>query len=348
MYNEIFIKNLSTLGETILDHINGVNRNLLLNRAVGNAIWENIFFTQYMQHEALRAIANNFLKEELLREWCKPVLNKGTIGLDSGSDISVGVIMAGNIPLVGFHDLLSVLAVGYKVVVKRSSKDSFLVEALVDILGRINKYWINRIEFVTQLSSNLDMIIASGRHETMEVIRDSYGSIPLLLRGNKFSVAVIKGDENDDSLRRLGRDMFLYFGFGCRSVSTLLFPLGYDFRKIVNILKAYIEITEVADYRAAYRYAKAQAMMDGELFIDGDFYIMKRIESMPPAQAVIGVEYYRDKEDVDNFILNHKDNLQCVVNYNFNGSFVEFGNTQKPALDEYADGINTIDALLKI
>jgi len=355
MYNEIFIKDFSTLGEVISEHIEDANHNSLLDKAIEDSARENPFFTRYMQIEALRAISHNFIEEGMLREWLaleRRVLDNMVTGVSAGCPEraddyckNVGIITAGNIPLVGFHDFLCVLAVGYRAIVKPSSKDRYLIVALAEILIGINSYWKDRIEFVAKLPEDIDMVIASGRSETMEMIKESYRVVPLLLRGSRFSVAVIRSDEDDDSLRRLGRDIFLYFGFGCRNVSLLLAPENYDFEKIANLIGSYRELTDISDYRAAYRYAKAQAIMGRERFIDGGFYILKEEETLPPPLAVIGIKYYRNSADIEQFIELNEGRLQCIVNYKNRGRVIGFGETQQPLLNDYADGVDTIGVI---
>ena len=348
MCNEIFIKDFSALGRTISEHISGKSHNSLLDRAIKSSAAENSLFTPYMQSEVLKAIAHNFLREEAIREWLAGYETENCSGSTDVRYKSVGIIMAGNIPLVGFHDLLCVLAIDCRAIVKPSSKDRHLIVVLTEILTDINGYWRSRIEFVNRLPGDVAMIIASGRSETMEMIKESYRGTPLLLRGSRFSIAVIKGDEDDDSLRKLGRDIFLYFGFGCRSVSLLLAPENYDFRRIADLFGIYSELTDITDYRATYRYAKAQAMMERERFIDGGFYILKEVETLPPPPAVIGVRYYRDNADIEQFIESNEDRLQCIVNYKSRGQIINFGETQQPLLNDYADGVDTIKILLEI
>jgi Acyl-CoA reductase (LuxC). len=366
MYNEIFIKDFSVLGRVISEHISGKEHNDLLDRAIRSSATGNDFLTPYMQTEALKAIVRNFLKEELLREWLagygtrdevgnrerkrrEKQYEQGSVANDLGPADEgykrVGIIMAGNIPLVGFHDLLCVLSVGYKAIVKLSSKDRHLTVAIVGILSDINSYWNNRIEFTEELSEDVAAIIASGRSETMEMIKENYRGTPHLLRGSRFSAAVIRGSEDAEALRKLGLDMFLYFGLGCRSVSVLLLPEGYNVERIAASLGECSEVVDIADYRAAYLYAKAQAIMEREWFIDGGFYILKEVESLPPPPAVIGVKYYSDNADIEQFIKMNEGNLQCVVNYPDRGVIVEFGEAQQPSIDQYADGVDTVEWL---
>jgi len=347
MYNEIFIKDLSALGRVISEHLNGIDHNHLLDRAIEKSESENPLFTRYMQAEALRAIVANFLKEDLLKEWLAVY--------ERDSDICeeeirrVGIIMAGNIPLAGFHDLISVLAAGGRAEVKPSSKDRYLIVALMEILMNINSFWRDKVFFVDKPDVGVDMVIASGRSETMERVKNGFMGTPALLRGSRFSIAVINGDEDEKTLAKLGRDIFLYFGLGCRSVSTLLVPEGYDLTGIVKSLSCCSGITDIADYRAAYRYAKAQMLMEKNWFVDGGFYIFKAAEQLPPPLAVVGIWFYGDSADIERFIELHEDRLQCVVNYRSHRrgeEGVRPGEAQQPSLNEYADGVDTVKWLL--
>ena len=353
MYREIFIKDFSLLGKVISEHITGVNHNSMLATAIERSESDNRLFTQYMQIEAMRAISVKFLDENLLRMWLEDydlsahvTAKSHTVG-DAKIRCSVGIIMAGNIPLAGFHDLISVLATGGRAIVKPSSKDRYLIRAFVKSLTEINDFWGDRILFVDKLiPTEIDKVIASGRSETMERLKTDFGDIPMLLRGSRFSAAVVRGNEDAETLRKLGADIFLYFGLGCRSVSALLVPEGYDFTGFVRALKEYSSVTDVEDYRAAYRYARAQAIMDGGWFEDGGFYILKKEKSLPPQLAVIAVESYKSNADIEHFLKLNSHKMQCMLNYNFNGCSIEFGGAQLPALGEYADGIDTIEWLL--
>ena len=351
MYREIFIKDFSTLGRVISEHIDGVYYNSLLDTAIERSESDNCFFSRYMQVEALRAIAVNFLNEDLLRKWLADydISSVGTTEKNSEWSVrNVGIIMAGNIPLAGFHDLMSVLAAGCRAVVKPSSKDSRLIKAVAGILTEINGFWRNKILFVDRLSSGcIERLIASGRSETMERVKAEFGDIPMLLRGSRFSVAVIKGDEDADSLRKLGADIFLYFGLGCRSVSVLLVPEGYDFAVLTESLKGYFGITDTEDYRAVYKYAKVQAIMERAWFVDGVFFIFRNELPLPPPLAVVAIEYYKSNTDIEQFVGLNGHRLQCILNYEFNGRNIKFGNAQLPGVDEYADGVDTIEWLFR-
>ena len=351
MHREIFIKDFSTLGRIILKYVEGENHNSLLDTAIERSELDNRFFTRYMQVEALKAIAVRFLNEDLLRKWLAvyDFSSVATMEKNSAEGVPrVGIIMAGNIPLAGFHDLMSVLATGCMAVVKSSSKDGRLIKALVGILMGTDDYWRDKILFVDKLSvGSIDKLMASGRSETMERVKAEFGDIPMLLRGSRFSAAVIKGDEDAGTLRRLGADIFLYFGLGCRSVSVLLVPEGYDFAALTESLKGYSEITDTEDYRAAYRYAKVQALMEETWFADGGFFILKNEISLPPPLAVVAIEYYKSNADIEQFIGLNGHRLQCVLNYELNGRNIKFGNAQLPGVGEYADGVDTIEWLFR-
>ena len=342
MYRQNFTKDFSTLGSRIDAYISRYAGNLLLDRAIQVSQESNRYFTAYMQREALRAISCGYLKEELLSAWLSPYTGEIT-----EREQWVGVIMAGNIPLVGFYDFLSVLGAGYKAMVKLSSKDYSLLPALVNILTEINRYWRGRVEFVQDLPDSVSMVIAAGHDETMAAVRRRYAHIPALLRGGRSSVAVIRGDETDDNLRGLARDVFLYFGLGCRSVSALLVPEGYDFGKMSRLFSEMREVVDTDDFRSVYRYQRVQSLMDKRWFIDGGFFLLREEDRLPPPVSVIGVHFYKDIPAVDNCIDKWESLLQCVVNYPFRGSFTQFGHSQRPGIEEYPDGVDNIAFILR-
>ena len=342
MYTEVFIKDFSELGRVLDSYLNDRKQISCIEEALKHSFESNPFFTRSMQISALKAISTSFLEDRALRGW----IDRYRVEI-SEQDIEILIVMAGNIPLVGFHDLLTVLASGRIAVVKLSSKDNFLIPALCEILYNINSYWKNRIRFRKDADNTPKLVIATGSDETAEFFKARYPGIPSVIRGAKSSVAVLKGDEDGILLDKLANDIFLYFGLGCRSVSTILTPESYDLKKLAGYLSRFYTLTQCEIYRDAYRYQKAISLVSGEWFLDGGFFIFKKNCTLPPPPGVVGIVEYNDENEVGNFIATNIKSLQCIVNFNYQNRFQPIGTTQLPALSDYADGVNTLEFILK-
>ena len=340
MYKEIFIKNFSTLGRSVENALQSAYNNTLLDRAFEDSLRLNPLFTINMQHEALKIICKKFLNINCLHNWLTPYKE-----LLFERESTVGIVMAGNLPLVGFHDFLVTMASGSRAQIKLSGKDR-LLPALFEMLCEINPYWRARVAFTEHLPENIDLLIATGGEEASKFFKSEYDEIPKIVRSSRSSIAILKGDETIDELRRLSDDIFLYYGMGCRSVSTLLVPFGYTFELLIEAFKNKENAITSEDYLSAYRYQKALAAMNKSGYSDGGFYILREHSSFPPPMGVLNVLTYRNVDQINEFIDSNKLHLQCVVNRKFNNSNIEFGEAQYPSLDEYADGVNSLEFLL--
>lgn len=337
MYKEVFVRDFSTVGTTVSDFLSGLTNNDLLNSAFEKSASMNPLFTLEMQSEALRAICLRFLKKECLDNWLVPYCTR----LKERTS-RVGVIMAGNLPLVGFHDFLTVMASGCRAEIKLSGKDSFLLPAIFEILCEINPYWRERVIFSTKLPENIDLLIATGSEESAGIFESSYKNIRKIIRGSRSSIAVLRGDETREELIGLSCDIFLYFGMGCRSVSTLLVPAGYKFEGLMEAFSLRAGSMDNEDYMSAYRYQKAIARMADAWYLDGGYYILREHQDFPPPISVINVHSYIRDEQVEEFVESNKLHLQCVICRDK----IMFGEAQYPAIDEYADGVNSLDFIL--
>lgn len=341
MYKEVFIKDFSALGESIENSMLDMSGNSLLNRAFDDSFKFNPLFTINMQREALRAVCNKFLNINCLKKWLLPYQEK-----ISQRDKTVGIVMAGNLPLVGFHDMLTAMASGCRTKIKLSAKDRCLIPALFEMLCEIDPFWRGRVSFSETLPKDIDLLIATGGEQTFVLMETLYRLIPKITRSSRSSIAVLNGDETMDELQNLATDIFLYYGMGCRSVSTLLLPDGYSFEPLMEALETKKASISSVDYMAAYRYQKAVVEMQNAWYLDGGFYIIKTISDFPPPMGVINVLFYRSTDQINTFINTNINKLQCVVNKKFGNTNSDFGQTQYPSIDEYADGINSLEFIL--
>ncbi len=342
MYRELFIKDFSALGELLNNFAYGKNDLQLLSDAIENSSNENHLFSREMQINSLKTISQLYLSKSELEEWT--VEYESQI-LESKSVVSI--IMAGNIPLVGFHDFLTTLASGRKAEIKLSSKDRYLLPAIVNILCEINIYWRSRVEFCNYAGDNPTIVIATGGDDSASHFAQIFTNVPSIIRGSRSSVAVLSGKESNNDIRLLSDDMFLYYGRGCRSVSTIMLPVGSNINELAKRINRFSPYSGDIIFKDSYRYQKAISVVAGEWYVDGEFFIFKNATTIPPPMGVIGVVWYSEVSDIDEFLGSNSKSLQCVVNYCTSEGMIMFGEAQRPSLIDYADGINCLEFIIK-
>ena len=293
---------------------------------------ENAWFTIEFVEIAVNNIAKSFLKEDLLIDWA----NKYEVKNIPIAQKNIGVVMAGNIPLVGFHDFLCVFISGYKQTIKPSSKDSILIKHLVAKLTEYN----GTVETLVQFAENLkgcDAYIATGSNNSSRYFDYYFGKYPNIIRKNRTSVAVLTGKETEEHLALLSDDIQMYFGLGCRNVTKLYVPVGYDFQMLLDTLKKYGYYFEFHKYKHNYDYQLALQMMGRKYYMTNDSIILVEEPSVFSPVSQVNYEFYSDKESLLKD-LTVNESIQCIVGE----GFVEFGAAQKPSLTDYADGIDTM------
>ena len=257
--------------------------------------------------------------------------------------------MAGNIPLVGFHDFLCVLISGNKFLGKLSQNDPYLLPALSQILIEIDNRYQDYISFTTDRISGFDAVIATGSNNTARYFEYYFGKYPNIIRKNRNSIAVLSGNETKEELALLAEDMFLYFGLGCRNVSKIFVPTGYNFFLLTEACKQFAGFLNNNKFRNNYDYYKTIFLMNNQAFIDGGFYLLQENQLLHNPVSVFHYEYYPDRSHFIDFITENKENLQCIVaNIPDLPEAIPFGSAQKPGLGDYADNIDTIEFLLKL
>lgn len=316
-------------------------------QAVETAGRENEWFTPRQIDTAVRALRNDLLRPERLREWL------GRYALPAeGRGRCVGIVMAGNLPLVGFADLAAAVALGYRIRVKPSSKDRALMEYVIRILQQAGCS-VELIDTLPTSADDWDGLIATGSDSTRDYFARQFADMPVLLRGSRQSVAVLTGRESDRDIDGLAEDMFLYWGLGCRSVVRLFVPQGYDVRRLADRLS--VRRPEAhPKYDSAFRYARAVAAMNGVRTVEGDFFLLRRLDMAigpiaPNVAEAFWSEYGSEKEVIA-WLEQHADAVQCAAG-EVPGGFprkVRLGETQHPGWRDYADGIDTVDFLLSL
>lgn len=301
----------------------------------------NRWFTPEQVYFALKQWADA-LTQQNLDKWL------GAYNLDAIQPKTVGLILAGNIPLVGFHDFLSVIITGHRVLVKTSSNDQhllpFLAKYLITVVPEMKDY----ITFTEGKLEGFDAVIATGSNNTSRYFEYYFKDKPAIIRKNRNSVAVLDGTETHEELVELGEDIFRYFGLGCRNVSKLFVPKGYDFKAFFEAMYEYRDIIHYEKYANNYDYNKAVFLMSNFQLLDNGFLTIKEDTGYASPISSIFYEYYDDKQAVKQRLDAEHEQIQCIVSKDARLSTITFGQTQKPQLWDYADNVDTIAFLAKI
>ncbi|HLS12037.1 MAG TPA: acyl-CoA reductase [Flavobacteriaceae bacterium] len=262
---------------------------------------------------------------------------------------TVAVVMAGNIPMVGFHDFLSILLAGHKAHVKLSSNDNKLLPFLTEFLISKDPSLKESITFTDGQIENYDAVIATGSDNTARYFDYYFRNKPNIIRRNRNAVAVLTGEESKEELELLADDVFRYYGLGCRNVSKLFVPKGYDFTNFFQAMYRWKDIVQEVKYMNNYDYNKAVYLMSnhktGDL-LDNDFLLLKNDEGFSSPIGVLFYTYYDSLSEVEQFLIEQEDKIQCVVSQEkLSLNIVGFGQTQSPGLTDYADNVDTIKFL---
>jgi hypothetical protein len=284
---------------------------------------------------------SNLLTESNISQWLN---NYNFNNIESKK---VAIIMAGNIPLVGFHDFMSVLVSGHQVLVKQSSNDKHLLPYLAKYLKYITPELKDNIEFTEDKLTDFDAVIATGSNNTARYFEYYFKGKPSIIRKNRNSVAVLTGNETEDELKALSEDVFRYYGLGCRNVSKLFVPKNYNFESFFKAMYDWHPIINQAKYANNYDYNKAVYLMSEFNMLENGFLMIKEDESYASPIATLFYQYYESVQQLKEKLEQDKDKIQCIVSNGFIDTEIKFGQTQNPQLWDYADGIDTIAFLLK-
>lgn len=325
------IQGLSKLADYILGFPNE------LKEKMTEAYYKNNWFTIENQEIMLKAIANNYLQKEKLEEWTSNYEFKNE------HPKKIGLVMAGNIPLVGFHDLLCVWVSGNIGMVKLSSKDEVLLPLLVQHLEMLSSSFIGKTIFVERLN-DADAIIATGSNNSARYFEYYFKDKPHIIRASRSSIAVLNGNENGDEILALGKDIFRYFGLGCRNVSKLYLPQEFDPTTIFKVLEFYSEIIQHNKYKNNFDYNYTILLMNKTPHFANEFLILQEKKQIASRVATVHYEFYNSEKDLQEKLLFSENEIQCIVGKNF----IPFGKSQEPSLNEYADNIDTMNFLSRL
>ena len=261
---------------------------------------------------------------------------------------TVAIIMAGNIPLVGFHDFLCVLLSGHSVLVKQSSNDKHLLPFLAKYLEVVEPNFKGKIKFTEEKLDKFDAVIATGSDNTARYFEYYFKNKPSIIRKNRNSVAVLTGNETKNQLEALSDDIFRYYGLGCRNVSKFFIPKDYNFDAFFNAVYKWNTIINESKYANNYDYNKAVYLMSEFEMLENGFLMIKQDESYASPIATLFYEHYENISELQQKLNAEKDKIQCVVADGFNENEIPFGETQNPQLSDYADNVDTVAFLIKI
>ncbi len=305
-----------------------------LNQAIHKTYYENNWLTAESYWLAINHW-KSMLKLENLEAFSAPY----SFATDPRK---IGLIMAGNIPMVGFHDLLCTLLSGHIAVVKPSSDDKYVMLYIVDFL--VMNGLVDRIQIVERMDA-IDAVIATGSNNSFRYFQYYFKHIPNLLRKNRKSIAILNGSESDEDLQNLADDVFKHYGLGCRNVSFIYLPKTMEITRVLDHFMTYKELANHNKYANNYTYHRAILLMNGEQHLDTGFVLPKERLDINAPLACIHYAFYDSLEEVDDFIQNNTDEIQCVVGNYYHPSIVPFGKSQSPDIQDFADNIDTLKFL---
>ena len=267
---------------------------------------------------------------------------------ESSQPKKIGLILAGNIPLVGLHDLLSVLISGHIAAIKLSSQDSVLIRFVINELKSIENQFEEQIQIVEQLK-DAEAVIATGSDNTARYFKYYFGQKLHIIRQNRTSIAILRGNESSKELKALGTDIFSYYGLGCRNVSKVFIPKGYDLKQLVDGLMSYEDIIDHHKFRNNYDYNKSIYLVNGEPHLDSGFFLMRETEDLVSPISVLYYEHFDSEAQLALKLSTIKDKIQCMVSKGSRyANTLVLGTAQKPELWDYADGVDTLEFLKSI
>jgi hypothetical protein len=333
-FNPNGVKNpeLSELNEEFYDSFEQ-----LINRHIHFNGWFSKEFIQLAISELSEG-----LKKENLQSWLKDY---------SYNDVTskkIFVIMASNLPLVEFHDFISVLLTGHVFYGKCSDQNKHMLPFLSKILIKIDSSFSDRVFFVDAPFKDFDAVIATGSNNSARYFEYYFKNKPSIIRKNRTSLAVLNEDSSKEDFKNLGKDITYYFGRGCRSITKIFLPKGTEINEVFEGLFDYQQIINNNKYGNNYDYHRAVMLMNQEQFLDNGFLLLKENSSIHTPVSVVHYEYYSDQESLKKELDSLSSEIQCIVSNTTEFSSIPLGHSQKPKWNDYADGVDTIDFLLNL
>lgn len=348
---EHLIRGFSDFGTYLSQQINFIKNDSAANprESENSGRWKTLIEAVYSQNrwftkdQVLHALNHwgKVLREEELEAWLSPYSRTAS------NPSTIALILAGNIPLVGFHDLLCVLISGYRAIVKYPSNDSLLLPFMFQEITRFIPELADRVIFTDQKLPAFDGVIATGSNNTSRYFEYYFSAKPHIIRKNRNSIAVLSGKENHLQLAGLAEDVFRYFGMGCRSVSKIFVPEDFNFDRLFEAFYAHRGIINHQKYANNYDYNKAVYLMSGAPMLDNGFLLLKEDGGMGSPIGTLFYEKYGEFNDAKKRILSNQNQIQCIVGSPELENSIPFGSSQTPGLGVYADNVDTLKFLFE-
>ncbi len=308
--------------------------------AITSAKINNGWFEEKQVRRALHALSS-WLKPEVLRGWSSAYKW-------NNRPKKVAVIMAGNIPLVGFHDYVCVLISGHHLLVKLSSDDKVLLPLITKMLCCINPKFDEVVLFTESIIKDFDAVIATGSNNTSRYFNYYFSMHPNIIRKNRNSVAILTGNETKEELESLGNDVFAYYGLGCRNISKLYVPKAYNFDLLFEAFYKYKDVLDNKKYANNFDYYRALFLMGGNQMLENGFLLLREDTALSSPISMLHYEYYDGLEELSEHLWTISSQIQCLVStLELENSF-DLGKAQSPAIDDYADGVDTMKFLMNL
>lgn len=337
----LFVK----LGRFFSDYINNNLESLEKNKfdkAINESILHNSFFSKKNILKSLLSWSNVLTKKSI-DDFLSNYLIK-----NKKREKKIAIIMAGNIPLVGFHDFFCVIISGNFAVIKLSSKDSHLFKFILSFLVKENPDFDTKFDVVESKLEIFDAVIATGNNISANQFELYFKKYPKIIRKNRHSIAILNGNETKKEIELLANDIFYYYGLGCRNVSKIFIPNNYNLDILFKSFVLWNEVINKNSYANNYNYYRAIYLLNKEVFFDNGFVLLKESEKIGSPVGTIYFEYYKSDNQIKEMIKKNNEKIQCIVSNNNYPKTIKFGETQMPNLNDFADDIDTFNFLLKL
>ena len=337
----LFVK----LGRFFSDYINNNLESLERNKfdkAINESILHNSFFSKKNILKSLLSWSNVLTKKSI-----DNFLSNYLIKIKK-REKKVAIIMAGNIPLVGFHDFFCVILSGNFAIIKLSSKDSHLFKFILRFLVKENPDFSTKFDVVENKLQIFDAVIATGNNISANQFELYFKKYPKIIRRNRHSIAILNGNETKNEIELLANDIFYYYGLGCRNISKIFIPNNYNLDILFKSFVLWNEVINKNSYANNYNYYRAIYLLNKEVFFDNGFVLLKESEKIGSPVGTIYFEYYKSDNQIKEMIKKNNQKIQCIVSNNNYPKTIKFGETQMPNLNDFADDIDTFNFLLKL
>ena len=337
----LFVK----LGRFFSDYINNNLESLERNKfdkAINESILHNSFFSKKNILKSLLSWSNVLTKKSI-----DNFLSNYLIKIKK-REKKIAIIMAGNIPLVGFHDFFCVIISGNFAIIKLSSKDSHLFKFILSFLVKENPDFSTKFDIVENKLQIFDAVIATGNNISANQFELYFKKYPKIIRKNRHSIAILNGNETKKEIELLANDIFYYYGLGCRNVSKIFIPNNYNLDILFKSFVLWNEVINKNSYSNNYNYYRAIYLLNKEVFFDNGFVLLKESEKIGSPVGTIYFEYYKSDNQIKEMIKKNNEKIQCIVSNNNYPKTIKFGETQMPNLNDFADDIDTFNFLLKL